>query len=459
MSRWLSLDAEAAPYDLVVVGLGPKAAAICAKVAAVRELGLGAPRVLVVEQYDAGAHWSGGSGFTTGSEKLGTRPEKDIGFPYRSVETFGLQGGDIDRLMMRYCWQSFLSDTGRFGDWVDQGCPAPPHKLFAAYLAWVVRACSDHVEIRRERVVALDRRDEHWLVRTSADGGPTHGDGIRARAVMMTGPGAPRRLAPASFEHPRLVDASAHRPRLRQLLAERPGPRVAVVGAGESAASLALFVQETAPEARVEQFAPNGMRVRDESHEVNRTYTAGSASGWAGLSEQERRTFIARTDRGVVSPALSERLNRVVGGRVHRSSVRSVRSAEGERDVLELHGDDGLLGSFDLVVNATGFDPWQQLDALLSPAARSWLSDGVPGGLDLRAAQGRIGSALAFDGLQPRLYVPALAGVTQGPGFANLSCLGHMSDLIVRDLLEHLPAPNGCPADDVTMKEALYARR
>lgn len=459
MSFHPALDAEAAPYDLVIVGLGPKAAAVCAKVAAVRELGLGAPRVLVVEQHDAGAHWSGSSGFTTGSETLGTRPEKDIGFPYRSVETFGLLGGDVDRLMMRYCWQSFLSDTGRYGDWVDQGCPAPPHQLFAAYLAWVVRACADHVEIRRERVVALDRRDEHWVVRTTAAGGPGHGAGIPARAVMMTGPGTPRRLAPASFEHPRLVDASAHRPRLRKLLAERPCTRVAVVGAGESAASLALFVQETAPEARLELFAPNGMRIRDESDEVNRTYTAGSASGWAELSEQERRTFIARTDRGVVSPALSQRLSRAIGGRVHRVGVRAVRSAEGNPDVLELLGDDGSLGSFDLVVNATGFDPWQQLDALLSPMARSWLADGGPDALDLPAAQRRIGPALGFDGLQPRLYVPALAGVTQGPGFANLSCLGHMSDLIVRDLLEHLPAPAGLPADDVTMKEVFYARR
>lgn len=75
-SLYPSFDTETVIYDLVIVGLGPKAAAVCAKIAAVRELGLGAPRVLVLEQHEAGAHWSGSFGFTTGGEILGTRPEK-----------------------------------------------------------------------------------------------------------------------------------------------------------------------------------------------------------------------------------------------------------------------------------------------------------------------------------------------------------------------------------------------
>ncbi|MFB7513705.1 SidA/IucD/PvdA family monooxygenase [Streptomyces sp. NPDC056144] len=446
------LPKEAAVHDLVVVGLGPKAAAVCAKAAAVRELGLGAPRVLVVEQHDPAAHWGGAHGFTTGTEHLGTRPEKDVGFPYASAAAFGPRAAELDRLMTRYSWQAFLTETGRLGDWVDQGCPAPEHRLFGAYLAWVVRSCGDAVEVVRARVTALDVVDGEWLVHTT---GPAAAGALRARAVLVTGPGVPRRLEPASFAHPRLVDAGVHRPELARLLGERPSARVAVIGGGESAASLALYVHGLVPDARLELFTPGGLRVRDESDDVNRTYTAGSGTDWAALTEGDRRTFISRTDRGVVSPALSQRLAEAVGGRVHRAAIRSVTAVDGEHGesgesgesgVLELHGDAGSLGRFDLVLNATGFDPWQQIDGLLTAGARALLTDGADGTFDLAAAQRRIGPSLRFDGAAPALYAPALAGVTQGPGFANLSCLGHLSDLVVRDVLARRTEEPTAPA-------------
>ncbi|MEU5218611.1 SidA/IucD/PvdA family monooxygenase [Streptomyces sp. NPDC020807] len=438
------LPKEAAAHDLVVVGLGPKAAAVCAKAAAVRELGLGAPRVLVVEQHDPAAHWGGAHGFTTGTEHLGTRPEKDVGFPYASAAAFGPRAAELDRLMTRYSWQAFLTATGRLGDWVDRGCPAPEHRLFGSYLAWVVRSCGDAVEVVRARVTALDVVDGEWLVHTTGPASAGHATGrastgaVRSRAVLVTGPGVPRRLGPTSFTHPRLVDAGVHRPELARLLGERPCARVAVIGGGESAASLALYVHGLVPDARLELFAPGGLRVRDESDDVNRRYTAGSGTDWAALTEGDRRTFISRTDRGVVSPALSQRLAEAVGGRVHRAAIRSVSAVDGGAGTdgaLELHGDAGSLGRFDLVLNATGFDPWQQIDGLLTPGARALLTGGADDSFDLAAAQRRIGPNLRFDGPAPALYAPALAGVTQGPGFANLSCLGHLSDLVVGNVL------------------------
>jgi mycobactin lysine-N-oxygenase len=35
-------------------------------------------------------------------------------------------------------------------------------------------------------------------------------------------------------------------------------------------------------------------------------------------------------------------------------------------------------------------------------------------------------------GLSPPLHLPVLAGLTQGPGFPNLSCLGLLSDRVLR---------------------------
>jgi hypothetical protein len=43
-----------------------------------------------------------------------------------------------------------------------------------------------------------------------------------------------------------------------------------------------------------------------------------------------------------------------------------------------------------------------------------------------------IDSELSVVGVQPKLYLPMLAGLTQGPGFPNLSCLGNLSDRILK---------------------------
>jgi mycobactin lysine-N-oxygenase len=42
-----------------------------------------------------------------------------------------------------------------------------------------------------------------------------------------------------------------------------------------------------------------------------------------------------------------------------------------------------------------------------------------------------VGRDLAVDGLAPKLHLPMLSGLRQGPGFANLSCLGRLSDRIL----------------------------
>ena len=45
--------------------------------------------------------------------------------------------------------------------------------------------------------------------------------------------------------------------------------------------------------------------------------------------------------------------------------------------------------------------------------------------------QEAIGHDLAVDDVEPKLFLPGLAGLTQGPGFPNLSCLGRLSDRVL----------------------------
>ena len=39
---------------------------------------------------------------------------------------------------------------------------------------------------------------------------------------------------------------------------------------------------------------------------------------------------------------------------------------------------------------------------------------------------------LSVSGLEPPLHLPVMAGLAQGPGFPNLSCLGLLSDRVLR---------------------------
>ena len=48
------------------------------------------------------------------------------------------------------------------------------------------------------------------------------------------------------------------------------------------------------------------------------------------------------------------------------------------------------------------------------------------------AGERRIDVDLAIAGLSPPLHLPVLAGLAQGPGFPNLSCLGLLCDRILR---------------------------
>lgn len=110
---------------LAVVGAGAKAVAVAAKAAVLREMGVATPEIVAVERTEVAANWRATGGWTDGAHRLGTSPEKDVGFPYRSALVAG-RNAELDERMTRYSWQSYLIATGQFAEWVDRGRPAPP---------------------------------------------------------------------------------------------------------------------------------------------------------------------------------------------------------------------------------------------------------------------------------------------------------------------------------------------
>ncbi len=85
--------------------------AVAAKASVLREMGVEVPEVIAVERIGVGANWQASGGWTDGAHRLGTSPEKDVGFPYRSA-LVPRRNAELDERMTRYSWQSYLIATG-----------------------------------------------------------------------------------------------------------------------------------------------------------------------------------------------------------------------------------------------------------------------------------------------------------------------------------------------------------
>jgi mycobactin lysine-N-oxygenase len=211
---------------------------------------------------------------------------------------------------------------------------------------------------------------------------------------------------------------------------------VCVVGSGETAGSITGALVGLLPEGSVvELVSDHGvLYTRGEGFTENRMYSNPDAAGWRQLAERHRREFLRRTDRGVFSVQVQELLNRAEVVRTQAGRVTRLEPVEA-KVVVEVHYDqlpERL--AFDWVVVAVGFDPlW--FVPLLGPGARDAVAEAIgeaPGRPPTRTAVERvIGHDLAVPGLRPRLHLPVLAGLAQGPGFPNLSCLGLLADRVL----------------------------
>ena len=76
---------DQSPPTLLVLGAGPKGIALAAKRHMLAKLGYPVPNLHIIDRQGVASYWSGQAGFTDGNQYLGTRPEKDVGFPYLSA--------------------------------------------------------------------------------------------------------------------------------------------------------------------------------------------------------------------------------------------------------------------------------------------------------------------------------------------------------------------------------------
>ena len=404
---------------LAIIGAGPKAVAVAVKAAVLRDMGLPAPDVVAVERSAVAANWLPAGGWTDGNHRLGTGPEKDVGFPYRS-SLAPRRNGELDEQMMRYSWQSHLVATGQFAEWIDRGRPAPAHRKWAQYLRWVADAVN--MNVLRGEVTSIGVDGRRWALTTEETT-------IEADAVMMTGPGQPERsILPGN---PRVLSIAEfwHRAATHERISAE---RVVVIGGGETAAAILneLFAHRV---STITVIAPQvTLFTRGEGFFENTLFS--DPTHWSGLTLAERKDAIARTDRGVFSARVQDALLaderiRHLRGRVAHAVARD------EQIRLTLHTDRGgesleTVHGFDLVIDGSGADPlW--FTELFNQDALDLIELGLGGPMTGERLQEAVGYDLAVAHLSPKLFLPNLSGLNQGPGFPNLSCLGLLSDRVL----------------------------
>jgi mycobactin lysine-N-oxygenase len=425
--------------DLIVVGAGAKASGIATKVHAFNRIGLGPLTMKVVEGVEPAASWLGRNGMTSGEEPLAVTPIKDVGFPYQSHREFGEAGEAIDAETMGFSWQRYMIGKRDYARWIDAGSPSVRHRDYGAYLRWVLSRATEGVSHVRGKVVAVWLADGRWQVDVAEPDGTTRHE---AGALVLTGPGVHR-----SFPHEEAIAARVfHCDSRREEFARLPEDSevdVGVVGGGESALSCVMFLRGFRPRAHCTLYTPMLPMSRGESFLENRVFSNPDVVEWEALDERTRRDFVKHSDRGVFDPpslaaiAFEERA-RFVTGRV--TDVAASAGGEGVR--LEYEAPEGSGGrEHEFVVNCTGFDLLAQLRSLFSPEQRAAIEAEVGPLWDRPAGTVvPIGRHLELRGLSPRLQIPGLAGLSQGPGFANLGALGLLSNRVLQPLLQEKAA-------------------
>ena len=412
---------------IIIIGAGPKAMAIAAKSVARRKLGLRAPRIHIIEKHQIGANWKGTVGFTNGKMELGTSPEKDIGFPYQSAP-------ELNREMWKFSWSAYLIETGEYSSWIDRGKPAPTHEKWAAYLWYVSSQFDSSVTLTLGDVTAISIVEETWEVTyRSPDGAEKVAGGT---GLVVTGPGKTRMnlsVDPLASEH--VYDLETFWKQINAKGCLGRAARVAIVGAGENAASCLLALNTAYGNSiEVDVVSPFGsLFSRGESHFENRVYSDPQAGKWGRLSLKDRKEFISRTDLGVFSLHAMELMRKMPNVNVVPGRALSVRKRTGD-DGLELavsYAEEQEVQRYDKVILATGFDQVSFIADLLTKEAAAQIRNT---GLESFTSEGvspHIRSDLSLGTLTPKLHLPMVAGLTQGPGYANLSSLGRLSDKIL----------------------------
>jgi mycobactin lysine-N-oxygenase len=432
--------------DILIVGAGAKAAAIAAKVHTINTLGLGEISMTVIEKTEPAASWLGRNGMTSGEEPLAIPPIKDIGFPYQSSRQFGEVGDEIDAALLPFTWQRFAMERHEYAAWVNSGSPSVRHCDYGTYLGWVLERATEGITIYDGRVteVTLSEGRDRWQVEVAERGRPEDPERHTGGALILTGPGVHRHFPHDPEVESRVFHCDSRREEFARVPEDEPA-EIAIIGGGESALSALVFLRDLRPQARLTIYTPMLPLSRGESFLENRVFADPDNVAWEHLDIETRRDFVKHCDRGVFDQTVlakiadDDHLSFVCGRAIHVSLAN-----DGEAALLEFESpSEGMRTErYDFVINCTGFDLLRQLRGLFPDAVRDEVEEQCGPLWDSPPkTEVPIGRGLELEGVRPRLHIPGLGGLRQGPGFANLGSLGLLANRVLTPLLAELGAP------------------
>jgi mycobactin lysine-N-oxygenase len=407
---------------LAVIGAGPKAAALSAKSFAAQQCGHYAPKILIIERDQVAANWFGQSGYTNGMQRLGSPPEKDVGFPYRHAEDT-YPPDVINRVFSEFSWGAYLVSQRKYGHWIDKGRPSPFHKEWGNYLKWVISKCSSAVEVVIGELEGASQEHYGWQLALRRSGKIEKRD---VCGLVITGPGPCKKPDFQIPEHERILFGDnfwQHANILNKLdwNAAEDYP-IAVVGGGETAASVINYLADHfKDEFPISVLTRTGtIFSRGEGYYENLMFTENDK--WQDLPDHIKREIIRRADRGVFSVGVVQKL--ALSGSVEHTMMEVTSVSVCRHDNGKLVINEGVKDerNCQLLIFAFGYD-------------QKWFVRLLPKGVQ-KALDGeslKIGPDLSVihPEVTQKLHLPMLAGLDQGPGFPNLSCLGTLSDRIL----------------------------
>ncbi|MEU3862536.1 SidA/IucD/PvdA family monooxygenase [Streptomyces sp. NPDC028722] len=424
---------------LIVLGAGPKAVSIAAKLEALRGSGFTVPKLTVLDPNGVAANWAGEIlEYTDGRQDLATPPLKDVGFPYRS-DAWDASNERVNSEMLSFSWQAYLvTDPYRgsedFASWVDRGMHNPILKQWANYLSWV--AGKVQFPIDRRRVVKIGVTGQLWDLTVVEDDATNQGDAepgsedhVVGDGLVITGPGP---ITPMPGYHnsqhpPTITDARNFWKHLNTIASHRRQV-IGVIGSGGAAASVvSALLESTKSNFLIQLITPDGVIYsRGESYDENRHYSDPRA--WDEFNTKSRTKFLEHTAAGVFSLAakrimdVAQNLDTIAG---EVSRVTFINHNKGAMVYLK----GARRKHYDKIVVAWGFDAmdWKNL---LDGTAVDRITVALRGPIKRDLIKDNIGNHLEVEGLAPWLHLPMLAD-KKGPGFFGLMCLGLLSDRIL----------------------------
>jgi L-ornithine N5-monooxygenase len=337
-----------------------------------------------------------------------------------------------------YTFVNYLHHKGRLNRFINRKTFFPSRVEFNDYLSWV--AAQFPVCDYDRRVVGIEAVDHHGAVDTvdvvtrAANGNETR---YRARNLVIAPGGAPKFPAFCNdhADDPRVVHSKDYMTSVVPSL--RPGERIAIIGAGQSAAEIFADLADR-PEAPQLDLIMRGRTIKpsDDSPFVNEIFDPSQTDAFYALPDGARHAALdelAATNYSVVDEDLICAIYEMVYEQSvvaeKRLSIQPdtlVTQMETAGDTLALtlsHAGEMRTERYDRIICATGYT--RALDQQVLHGIAQYCLKTVPG-RDYRLPM--------TDRFTPSVYVQGYSEPTHGLSDTLLSVLAQRSEEIVATL-------------------------